>query len=275
MINSKLICSVLIAAVLPVSLAACGGSSSTDSAIPTASGSNFSVPGDKPVSTQILIDRTPLLDGDSTLARSYKQAALQAATPTIKRGGQLKISVFGRVAAHALTLYTTNVPSLKQAGDAARDDAAQLAALSQALDIAVGLTPPPSQQIRAALRSVTPTAGSDPGAAIGQAISDLNHDPSPTRNVILETDGWIVRQHQPTLSHVLAKHGPRAAADVIVNNAAVPAGTRAVSLLQIQGLGSTAGIIGPDAQTMQNLNQAYQKACTNLPVHTCQINTGT
>ena len=75
------------------------------------------MPGDQPVSTEILIDRSAVLplgceSSDSTIAQAYKQVALQAAAPTIARGGELQVSVFGRVAEHALPLYTAQIPSL-------------------------------------------------------------------------------------------------------------------------------------------------------------------
>ena len=130
-----------------------------------------------------------------------------------------------------------------QVGDAAdRDDNAQTATLDAVLNVAVGVTPPPNKQAANALAQVTKIEGSDIGAMIGQAITSLGGDPSPTRDIVVETDGWTIRQAQPPLSaQVLAERGPVGAANQIVSNAAVPAGTRPVSLLEIEGLGSTAG----------------------------------
>jgi hypothetical protein len=124
-----------------------------------------------------------------------------------------------------------------------------------------------------AIARVTKVQGSDIGAMIGQAIIGLGDDRSPTRNIVAATDGWIMREAEPPLSHVLTHRGPAAAAKLIVANAAVPVGTRPVSLLQIAGLGLTAGLDGPGAKTNQQLDQAYQQACARLPVKTCEINT--
>jgi hypothetical protein len=278
--HSKLIPSLLVAVALPVGVAGCGGSGTSASGTNspgskvTVTSAGISVPGDQPVSTEILIDRTALLQGDSTLAQLYKQVALQAAAPTISRGGELQVSVFGRVAAHALPLYTAQIPSLSQVGDAGRDDNAQTAALDAVLNVAVGLAPPPNKKAADALAEVTKVEGSDIGTMIGQAITSLGGDSSPTRDIVVETDGWIIRQAQPPLSQVLAQRGPAGAAKQIVSNAAVPANTRPVSLLEIEGLGSTAGFNGPGANTNQQLDQAYQQACARLPVQACQINTG-
>ncbi|MGO9955027.1 MAG: hypothetical protein ACLP50_03470 [Solirubrobacteraceae bacterium] len=280
--HSKLLPSLLLAVVVPFGVAACGESGSSAGSDPAGGPKvaitdvGTSVPGDQPVSTEILIDRTTLLNdgGDHNLAQTYKEAALQAAAPTIARGGELSVSVFGRVASHAAPLYTAQIPSLAQVGDAARDDSAQTAELSAVLNIAVGLTPPPNKQVADALADVMRLEGSDIGGMIGQGITSLAGDSSPTRNIVLETDGWIVRQSQPPLWKILAQHGPAGAAGLIVRNADVPAGTRPVSLLEIVGLGSTAGLPEPGAVTVEQLDQAYQQACTRLPVQSCDITTG-
>jgi hypothetical protein len=273
--HSKRCSSLLTAAVLPFGIAACGSSSNL---APSAPGPKVTitntgivnVPGDGPVSTDILIDRTAVL-GNQTLAEAYKETALQAAAPTIARGGELNVSVFGRLAGRSLPVYTVQIPTLAQAGDAARNNAAQTSALTAALNVAVGLTPPPSAAAAAELGQVTKVEGSDIGAAAGEAITGLANDPSPTRDIVLETDGWIVRQAQAPLSQVLAHNGPTGAAALIVKNANLPAGTRPVSLLEIEGLGSTAGHNDPGAQTIQNLDQAYQLACGRLPVQNCEV----
>lgn len=275
---SKRLSSLLVAAAVPFGVAACGGSEpsvSGNSPGPkvTITNSGISVPGDQPVSTEILIDRTALLASNWTLAQSYKQAAMRAAAPTIARGGNLQVVVFGRVASHALPLYTAQIPSLAQAGDAARNDAAQTAALNSALNIAVGLAPAPNQQVAGALAQVTKLEGSDIGAVLGQAITGFAGDPSPTRDIVLETDGWIARQAQPPLWQVIGQRGAAGAASLILGNAGVPRGTRPVSLVEIEGLGSTAGYNDPGAQTVQQLDQGYQRACADLPVQTCQIDT--
>jgi hypothetical protein len=275
----KLIPSLLVAVALPVGVSGCGESGASASAqnagAPkvTLASTGISVPGDQPVSTEILIDRTALLRGDSTLARLYKQVALQAAAPTIARGGNLRVRVFGRVAAHALVLYTAQIPALAEVGDAGRDDRTQTAALEGVLDVAVGVVPAPNKTVADAIAQVTKVEGSDIGAMIGRAIIGLGDDRSPTRNIVVVTDGWIMREAQPLLSHVLARRGAGAAAEQIVANAAVSAGTRPISLLMIAGLGLTAGFDGPGAKTNQQLDEAYQQACARLPVQTCEIAT--
>lgn len=208
----ELVLSLLGAGAVTLAVAACGAST-PDCITPHHTPENITVGGSlctrsgKPVSTVIMIDRTTLIHGDRLLALGYRETALQTYVPTISNGATLSVQVFGRIASHAMNLYTVQIPTLAQAAPEARDDAAQTTALSRVLDIALGLAPAPNATVTQALDAVTIREGSDIGGAVSQAINDLGSDPSPIRNVLVLTDGWIIEQAQPPLDRVLAGRG--------------------------------------------------------------------
>lgn len=229
------------------------------------------VAGDSPVSIVILIDRTTLMHSDPVLANGYLQTALRMAEPTIARGGRLSVQVFGRVADHALNLYTVSIPSLSNAGPAARDDAGQTAALTKVLEIALGLRKAPTRTAAQALTDVTSVPGSDIAGAVRQGITDLATDSAPVRNVLVLTDGWIIEQGQHQLTSVLHAHGVRAATRMIVSDAQIPQSTRPVTMLRVAGLASTSGLIDPSAETVQQLAAAWSGACVHMPAKECSV----
>lgn len=76
-----------------------------------------------PVDTVIAIDLTTLTHGDPSLALAYTSTALQAAARTIQRGGLLALEASGASRGKAVNIYATQVPTLAEAGPAARDNA--------------------------------------------------------------------------------------------------------------------------------------------------------
>jgi hypothetical protein len=267
-------------ATLALGLAACGGSSSPSASGPkgpatvtvAAGGGQISVPGDGPVSTLIMIDRTALAGDDRALAIAYKNAALQTAAPTIARGGQLSLRVFGRVSGHALSVYSIKIPTPADVGPAARDDAGQTATLAAALDVAVGLAEPQNDVAAQALARVTDGSGSDIGRVVGQTINQMSGDPASVRVALVETDGWIEQAGQPTLKQTLAQRSPKVAAAQIVRTArAEQHGSRRISLLRMVGLGYTAGKPDPDSGLLDELDATWQDTCEQLAVDQCDI----
>jgi hypothetical protein len=273
---------------LTVILAACGSSSATTSTPPPISPGSphpasatgpvkigidgtVTVSGDGPVSTLILIDRTTLDHQDPALADSYRTTALNMAVPTITRGGTLSVEVFGRVAAHAVSLYTTHIPTLKEEGPGARDDAGERAILTAALNVALGITPPLTKIAAQELYDVNHPFGSDLGGAVSLAITSLETDSAPIRNALILTDGFIVEQAQPPLARVLADHGVRGAAALIRSDLSIPAGTRPITMLRIAGLASTSGQIDPGAKTVNHLAQAWALATRHIPAREIAI----
>ncbi len=246
-----------------------GGSASSSGPVRIQAGGSLLINGHGPVDTIIAVDRTTLLHADPPLANAYKSTGLQAAAPTVQRGGLLSIVVFGRIASKALNIYTIPIPTLSQEGPAVRDDTAQTAAVAAALDVATGLKDPSTPTAAEALSQITHPEGSDIGAMIGDAIKQMSQSDSSIRNVVVLTDGYALRDAQPPLWTVLAHHGAQAGGAQIVQNAAVPAGTRAITLLWVAGLGTTSGKVDPGPMRIGELQTAYSLACRHLPVREC------
>jgi hypothetical protein len=281
--SRQLVPTTLGALALGVGVAACGAAGSTQAprvhALKQAAARSWNqgvpnVPGSGPVDTEIFIDRTTLLSRDGPLASGYLQTALAEAEPTIARGGQISLALFGHVAAHAVNLYTVTVPTLAQEGAAARDNAGETAALQNALEIGLGLSPAPTPLVRQSIAAVTARPGSDVAGAVAQAADDLSGVPSGTATVALVlTDGWNIRQGEPTLASLMLRSGVASGTRQITANAAseLAPGTPKVGWLRVAGLASTAGYAESGAKTVQRLTDAWRKACPALPATNCSV----
>lgn len=273
MTNLKTSLIALLAAAAPIGCSGSPTPSAPAKALPvTVNGSGgLEVPGDGPVTTRIVIDRTAIAKGSRLLAEGYRSAALQTAQPTIQRGGNLTVEVFGRVSRYAVTVYQVPIPTLAEVGPAARDDQGETAKLDAVLSAAVGLAEAPTPRAEAALRGVTDGNGSDIGRMVGQSIASVADGPADARIVFVATDGWIHEDGQPTLARELAAGGSRAGARMIVDQAGAPETRGPVSMLRMVGLGSTSGRRDPDSAKVDPLVRAWATACRRLPVATCQI----
>lgn len=274
----------LTAAALSVAAfttAACGsdaGSKSSGATGPvkptpaiSMSNGSLALPGKGPVDTTILIDRTPLAAGDKSLAQAYETSALQLLEPTITRGGIGKIEVFGRVAGHALNVITNKVPSLKEAGPAARDDEAQKQAFASALDIAVGLAQPAEQADQKALAKVTQGPGTDIARAAADAAVELTSSTADATVVGIETDGWI-DQTDFNLKQTLNNSDVKVAGDKIAAASKLKTGIKPVSFMRIGALGLTADRSDPDSPELGKLNDSWERGCKHL-AKTCETDT--
>lgn len=269
--------SFLVSAVLLVALTGCGGAATATPVdgrqSPTASVDEpLQIPGDGPVATVIMIDRTPLLGRDREVANGYVQAGLRFATPTIARGGRLVVQAFGRVSGHRVSLWSATLPTLRQAGPAARDDAGIGLQLERVLRIAVGLDAPPSSAVATALARLTSGAGSDIARAVAAGIANAAASSLTQRNVLVATDGWAFEADRLSLATILAEQPPSEAVRRLrqATRAAIPARAH-VSLLRMVGLGYTSGRRDPSPTKLDELVAAWRGACVNLPVTTCDI----
>jgi hypothetical protein len=272
--------SLLVAALLAGILSGCGGASQATAAgqhgattqidPPPFTKGSPPAPGDGPVTTVIMLDRTPLLDGDESLAANYVQAAMRFAMPTIGRGGRLVVQAFGRVSGIPLTLLSMNLPTLRQAGPAARDDAGQARLHERAARVGVGLDGPPTAAVARALARLTDSTGSDIARAVGAGIATAASGGTTRRNVLILTDGWAFEAGSFSLRRFLASRPPSAAAAELarVARSEIPSGARS-SLLWIVGLGSTAGEDDPTPTKLDELVKTWNDVCPSLPVDTC------
>jgi len=268
---------LLVPLVLLAALPGCGGASRPTSADRHQSqiaifDDTPQIHGDGPVTTVIMIDRTPLLDGDPKVANGYVQAGLRFATPTITRGGHLVVQAFGRVSGHPVTLLSSTLPTLAQAGPAARDDAGQMRLLERVLRVGVGLDPPPSTTVASYLADLTSSAGSDISRAVVAGIAEAAASPVTQRNVLIETDGWAFEADRLSLARILANHPPSVAAASLAQaaGAALPASARA-SLLRMVGLGYTSGRPDPTPTKLDALVATWRGVCATLPVASCDV----
>jgi hypothetical protein len=248
----------LLAAGAVLALTGCGGTTDTG-ALAT---------GDKPIDTAIAIDRTAILHGDHTLAKAYKTAVLSAVEPTITRGGLLNVTLFGKVGARSLDVYTDTVPSLEQEGEAARggSEDQRRAAIGAALDVALGLVEPPDEDIRAQLKAVTPGSGSDIARVVGQQVAAVGAGHSPAQMAVILTDGLV------NDGDIMIKRSdtPEDAGQAVLEQADVAAGTHRIGLLRIAGIGATSGSEPKDAAATERLVSIWQYACSHMPAQRCE-----
>jgi hypothetical protein len=265
--KTQLAALVVLVSVALTLLAGCGnvGPSGPPRVEP---GGVVEVPGDGPVDTLIAIDETALVEDDGRLGQDDRAASLAAAEPTITRGGTVSVVVFGRVGGKAVNLYTQPIKTRGQLGKAARDDDGQRAALAAALDVAVGLKPPPDDA-KARLKDVVDGPGTDLARVVRDALTGLSGDIPAT--VFIATDG-LVDQPELKLARVLKVKDPRAAGDELAKRITPPYGSRKRSLLWIRGLGSTAGRPAPGGAALDELVEAWRVACRRIAQH-CEIDT--
>lgn len=264
---------VTIAIAVPFTIAGCGNSSASSSGAaseaneaggPVAT-SPFEIEGDGPVDVNVAIDRTAVLKGSPALATRYKQAIQNAAELAITRGGVLRVVAFGRVAAEAVPVYErTDIPTLKDAGAAGRDDQALRDELAQQLDVALGLAPA-NQVAKAELERITARSGSDIARAVSRTIDAAVADPAAEKIVLVLTDGFV---NQPGLklsdlvADQLSSAEKSAVASQIVNDAR--SSSAADVQLHIRGLGQTSGAVAQDADLIDRLEEVWGKACPKL-----------
>lgn len=236
--------------------------------VSAATSGSITVPGDGPVDTTILIDRTAIA-GDSAFATEYTQAAERMLKPTIDRGGVLRILAFGSVAGHAKDIYTVELPKLEDLGPASRDDAGQTAAAQHALQVAVGLADPPTDSDVKDLAALTRGSGTDQARMIRDALGEMKGSSADAQNVYLASDG-LIDQPEFVLARVLAADDGKAAGQRITDSIELPDDFRRVSLLRIGGLGITAGRSVRDAAELDELRVAWETACSPL-AQVCEI----
>lgn len=224
------------------------------------------VPGNDAVNTKIAIDATSLGAG-GRLAEDYKAAASAAAEPTITRGGQLTVELFGRVNGRALTIYEESVPdrSIEGANIRGSSEAIRRESLAGALDIALGLTTA-EPDIARQITDVRSGRGSDIARAAGQAMRDAGEDGI----AVILSDGLLDE------GGVRARDlfGGEATADAASDVAAIATNGYSVPtprLLRIAGIGATAGkldIASGDAEVLVDL---WTRVCRDLGVTRCEI----
>ena len=229
------------------------------------------VVGNGPVDTLVAIDRTAIMHGRRDLALQYKLAAVAALDATIRRGGMLKIVLFGHAGGRPLNIRTEIVPSLDQLGDASRMaiDSRRRAQVTTDISVGLGLAPC-AKAACLAIRDVTSTDGSDIARSLGDQIRSVQEGNSGKKVVVLLTDGES-NQGVVLDGGTLKSASARTAANAIVHEAAVPSGTSPIALLRIAGIGKTSGRGELSPQESQRLEAIWTTSCHLLPTQRCEV----
>lgn len=272
MLTLKSFAAVVLVAAASSTAAGCGSgdpATASETRTPASSGSGvLDVPGTLPVDSQIWIDATTTIVSDSDLAAGQLQQALAAAEPTITRGGQLTIMMFGRVGKQRHVIYEEAVPTRRDQGINYRGpaDDARRDAVGASLRVALRLDAA-SPETRGALRQLTDGRGSDIGRAVSQAVQAAAAGSSPTKIATVITDGW---HDQPELV-LRSELGDSTATSTVARRlVSSSANGGKVDLLRIVGLAHTAGIPAPDAAVIDRLEAVWQQACHTLAVRRCE-----
>jgi hypothetical protein len=260
---------VLVAAMLALALAGCGGSDSPCAATAGAAPGAVGAPADCPVSSVVAIDATGAMR-DQALAQDVSAAALRAAEHTITAGGHLRMIVFAGDANSVEVIYDDDVPTLEQLDETRRGPTEQQlrGALGTTLDSALGVDGASGAltvRVRARARGGT----SDIARAVRNGVRMLKQRPGATA-LTLVSDG---AQASDQLMLARRLQAGDSQADLARQLGDLLGSASGVDLVQAVGLGRLPDRINQSAQRTDELVQIWMTACEQTGATNCATTT--